>query len=382
MPSQENESPTLTRLRIPGLDGVRGFAIISVFIYHFFAGWNHWQGIGSIALGHLLRAGYLGVDLFFVLSGYLITGVLLKSRDGQHRWRNFFARRTLRIFPAYYVVLLLSFTLVPWLDARLATPQGPLPKELVHNWPWFVSYLSNYHLTYQHGYPVGLSLTWTLSVEEQFYLVWPWLIWFVPTHLLMRAFIGVVLVSTASKVGCYFMDYPDDSLRYFTSNCMDRFAVGGALAFATQKKELSKSIGTTIVRGGLWLFAPILVVSATFRDKPDILTGLLIRDFASAWVSASLIVVATHSQNHPLKKLFEWRPLCGVGKYSYGLYLVHAPIIGWWQASEVPSPLSLALVVDYAWRFTGASLASLLVAYLLYRAVEQPLLGLASRFRS
>jgi peptidoglycan/LPS O-acetylase OafA/YrhL len=171
------------RERDPRLDGVRGIAILLVLVYHLtlYGGmapngpfldrlWRTW----TLPLG-------LGVDLFFVLSGFLITGILLDTKDGPDYFRNFYARRFLRIFPLYYATLAATFLLIP--AVRLDAV-------------WYWTYLINYRFA-DVGWPrvAYLGHFWTLAVEEQFYLVWPALVFFVPRRVLPWLCVAAVTYS-------------------------------------------------------------------------------------------------------------------------------------------------------------------------------------------
>src|SRR5579864_1670769 len=148
--------------RFPALDGLRGFAVIWVMLHHFGAELTQ----GHDAIGWLLywpqRLGWAGVDLFFVLSGFLITGILREHRDAPNYFAAFYAHRTLRIFPALLLLLLLAIIILPRLG--LAEAEPPI-------WPQFV-FLSNFGLVMPIGDVEYGGVTWSLSIEEQFYVVW------------------------------------------------------------------------------------------------------------------------------------------------------------------------------------------------------------------
>src|SRR6185312_12498830 len=148
--------------RIPQLDGLRAIAISMVLVSHF---WTY--PANTTALNRLFSSGWLGVDLFFVLSGYLITSILLRTRDSATYFRTFYMRRILRIFPPYYLLLLIVLVLLP-----LARPLGG---ELAAEQWTFWLFLGNFFLA--HGWQMlRIDLTWSLAIEEQFYLVWPALV--------------------------------------------------------------------------------------------------------------------------------------------------------------------------------------------------------------
>ena len=153
--------------RIPELDGLRGIAILMVLLVHF--GMFQPQGHAEAAVFRFFEMGWAGVDLFFVLSGYLITTILLKAKTSAFYYTHFYIRRFLRIFPLYYVFLTGFLLVTLW--------QGAPVLEQV----WYWSYLANFRIGLGHRID-GLSHFWSLAIEEQFYLVWPLVI----RHLRLR----------------------------------------------------------------------------------------------------------------------------------------------------------------------------------------------------
>src|SRR5437588_9009399 len=175
---------------IPALDGLRGLAILLVMGYHF----GQDADGGGTALGPFLSpvfgVGYHGVDLFFVLSGFLITGILLDMKDRPRYFRNFYIRRILRIFPLYYAVLFCLLVLLP----LLVTPPVFPFAEAQRRQAWLWLYASNiYHAWTGHWRLTGFSHLWSLAVEEHFYLIWPVVIFFCRAR-------GALVVSAACLV--------------------------------------------------------------------------------------------------------------------------------------------------------------------------------------
>lgn len=148
------------------LDGVRGLAILMVVCSHSFESNYNSGSLPVRVLGHLFYYGSFGVDLFFVLSGFLITGILVDSITDAHYFRNFYARRALRIFPLYYLVLLLCFALTRPLHLHWGSMGWLLPVYLQNLRPQEI-------VTFSAGSGIALFHFWSLAIEEQFYLVWP-----------------------------------------------------------------------------------------------------------------------------------------------------------------------------------------------------------------
>src|SRR2546425_904777 len=183
--------------RVPVLDGLRGLAIILVFLAHAIREPLQ-PGTASIdvALRAIAYTGWIGVDLFFVLSGFLISGILLDTRGQPRWWPNFIVRRALRIFPLYYGALTVLFVFLPWL-VRWSNPDFVT---LQANQRWYWTYTVNLlaALTDGRGTPLYTSHLWSLSIEEQFYLIWPFFVWVCRPRTLLRVAARGVLANAGS----------------------------------------------------------------------------------------------------------------------------------------------------------------------------------------
>src|SRR5687767_573593 len=162
-----------------GLDGLRGLAILLILGYH------------NFSFVPVFKHAWLGVDLFFALSGFLITDILLKSRKSENYLRNFYARRVLRIFPLYYLSLFIFFALLP--DSMLLPESSGYYDANKH---WFWVYLQNWLFIFKTPDPTTfLNHYWSLAVEEQFYIIWPFLLLVVPdTKYLIRLLVTVLVL--------------------------------------------------------------------------------------------------------------------------------------------------------------------------------------------
>ena len=181
----------LAESRLPALDGIRGVAVLMILVTHYL------QGMLPCAwLSKLTRPLYFaqtGVDLFFVLSGFLITGILLNARGTPHFLRNFYARRAVRILPLYYLVVL-GCIAAGWFVTNSKYQYG-----LAHCW-WYLFYLQNIGMTFWHGSVGEPGHFWSLGVEEHFYLLWPLLIVFCKERHLARVLLGLIAGSIACRL--------------------------------------------------------------------------------------------------------------------------------------------------------------------------------------
>ncbi len=343
----------------PGLDGLRALAVIGVFLYH---AWPHSDG------GPWVPGGFLGVDLFFVLSGYLITSILLIEWE-HHRRINllrFWRRRARRLFPAVIVVVLAAL-LLSAIFARdhLAQTRSDTFSSLFYfnNWHQIVANGSYFVRT---GSPSLLKHFWSLAVEEQFYIVWPLLL--VPGLIFLGrrwlpVAVGVGIAASAIEMWVLYNGPDSDPSRvyYGTDTRAFLLLMGIELALLWPYIErirrslpLLELLGIAALGMTIWLFA-------TIQDyDPVVYQG---GDLAASFCFAVLIAAVAHPRTL-IGKAFGVAPLRWVGERSYGMYLWHWPIIvltppsGWWTGAKI-------ILVQ--------ALLTVAAAALSYRFVEQPI---------
>ena len=280
-----------TRPYFPELDGLRAIAALMVMVFHF----------GPINyFPHIIIFGQTGVDLFFVLSGFLITTILLQSPHGD--WsevRKFYIRRSLRIFPLYYGSLFVLIA-VGW--------AAPL-------WYWF--YLQNFPLAFAQIY-LGPTHYWSLAVEEQFYLVWPFLVLFWPRRRLAAAMWAAVAVAIALRMALV----PTHFIWFvFTPTRLDGLAGGGLLALLYLRGSLGRAKGRM---AGLLVFAiGLLAVQAATSHGNGLYWVEVTKFSASALLYACVIGLLITTKESPIHKFLRSSPMRGLGRVSYGLYVYH-----------------------------------------------------------
>jgi peptidoglycan/LPS O-acetylase OafA/YrhL len=362
---------------IPVLDGVRGLAISMILIGHWLHGMHLPTTLGRIVLS-TLDSFWIGVDLFFVLSGFLITGILYDTRKSENYFRVFYMRRFLRIFPLYYGFLFLLMALT-------------YPLQLTWGGRQFIylAYLQNiglaHHLSNQPLSPlIDISHFWSLAVEEQFYFVWPAVVFLLKDRRkIMWAAVILTLCSIGLRLLLLSMHYRYEQIYIFTPTRADSLMVGALLALALR----SGAEMQVVVKRAAWVLLPCCVVMLIGMAWPyDGLTWAS-KEVASvgytivALASASLIALSLATPS--LKAVFEGGPLRWLGKYSYGIYVFHFPVLALAAHLRLPARLSGPSAGDIPqFILSGTALAiSIVLAVISFHFYESKFLGLKKYFR-
>jgi len=332
------------------LDGLRGVAILLVCFHH--------QTLlpleGGSALDHwfarLFYVGWCGVDLFFVLSGFLITGLLLDARGDPHYFRNFYARRTLRIFPLYYAVVFFSLIILPHLPfvpAEKAQNFGRIDGDEI----WYWTYLSNFAIAkagqWRHGI---LDISWSLAIEEQFYLMWPLVVATLGRKALLRVCAGLVVLAPLSRLALFAGGASPLAAYVLTPARLDTLAIGALLAIASRSPgglspwlPAARGAGAVLAGAlGVWFLA------AGGLDPMRPVFLVLGFSLLALGFGALLVLVVSAQPGSLLHAVFASRVLRAFGKYSYAIYLFHLPLRAfvrdiWFTPSSVP-PLAGSLI--------------------------------------
>ena len=387
--------------RLPALDGLRGLAILGVMLHNLDV-LEATPGSLLSVVGLAIDRGWMGVQLFFVLSGFLITGILLDARRDRHYLPDFFRRRVLRIFPLYYLSLVVLLLAVPafGLQAPACADGGPQA-------PYWLFY-SNWTQPYLAHESNCIDQFWSLAVEEQFYLIWPLLLWFCrrPRDVLALC-LAVMLSAVITRMAMWSWQASPAAIYQFTVTRMDALALGGAAAclwrMPVAADWLRRHAGL-----GAWLAGGVLVAGLLVtRGYPRVsevgqvwgylfnslgFTALLLAA-AAADVSAAKSTSPARG-GHPrcplgqadrlgrsLLAALRLRALRRLGLYSFALYVVHKPVsflivqplaarwlgVGVWpDRQSLWSSLSFTVIV---------AAISLILAMISWRWLESPLLG-------
>jgi len=313
---------------LPALDGMRGTAVLMVFSAHlcerFFFLQNPWRKPAVWGW-----AGWTGVDLFFVLSGFLITGILWESRTANHYFRNFYARRTLRLFPLYYFTLVAAFLILPLTlplfhgasnPLRELGAQIKLTKEISVYWIWYFTYAVDILLAFKGAMFIGQF--WSLAVEEHFYLVWPLLIHRLPRETLIKVTGGIVIGTIL--VRCCLIRFLIPYAIFCLTPCrMDGLAMGAMIALVLRQEN-----GAARLQSFARLAFPVLAVLCSILllfqkgawSQYGFIQQTIGYSLTPALYATLLIFVLTKES---WARAFSGRFLRFFGKYSYAIYVIH-----------------------------------------------------------
>tara|TARA_R110002095_G_scaffold94422_2_gene82189 strand:- start:2856 stop:4076 length:1221 start_codon:yes stop_codon:yes gene_type:complete len=360
--------PVTSAKHVPALDGVRGVAILLVLCFH-----SGLIIVGSGTAGHMYdivaRSCWCGVDLFFVLSGFLITGILLDARESPHFFRNFYARRVLRIFPLYYGVILWLFI------------QNPdFPDQI-----WYWLYLQNWGPVFGGSTPpMVVQPFWSLAIEEQFYLFWPFVIFFLSRRSIGLFCGALFLLSLVAR--CIAKTQGVDPLTIYTLTVfrLDTLCAGALIAVWIRNSEqracLSRAAFPCFAVCALALIAVILWDGGFYIDGQASQTiGYALFAVASALL---IVLVMLHSSRmRPVNWVLERRLLRHFGNRSYAIYIFQMMVLiplnqlylSKWKARDTSGWSDVYI-------FCIAIILILLLAEISWRCYEKPFLKLKRFF--
>jgi peptidoglycan/LPS O-acetylase OafA/YrhL len=286
------------------LDSLRAFAVLGVLLAH-----------TSSTSVRLAPFGEWGVNLFFVLSGYLIVGILLDARAAQaasgHTLRVFYARRFLRIFPLFYAVVIVT--------TLLAVPG------MREGFRWYVTYLANFHFVFRGQWGYYGSHLWSLSVEEQFYLLAPLVILLAPRRHLPKVLVGVIAAAVAYRIAASAAGWSPFAVYLPPLASFDAIGIGALLAVT--RRDASTAWVRWALLAGLPLLATDLVAYQFGRHgyggATMVSTQAVVQGLAVALIGVWLVDRAAHGFGGIGGRLLNWWPLVYIGTISYGIYIYH-----------------------------------------------------------
>ena len=341
---------------VPSLDGVRGIAILAVFFFHCSL---RLEGLWSVAGSW----GWMGVDLFFVLSGFLITGILLDTHGARSRfyYGGFYGRRVLRIVPAF-LALMVALVVAPALTGQSSATHGLF---VMHE-PWYWAFLANGLIAF-YGWGGVIPQTaplWSLAVEEQFYLIWPSVVRRITTRGIVRLGIALIALASIARLVLALYGVNGNTLYVSMPTRADLLAWGALLAALVRTPN-----GVSVIRRLLWpalAGASVVVAAVVLREWSPFFSNraMVIAGYPAIAVSAACLVAIAIVYDPPVLRL-SW--LRGIGKVSYGFYLWHMTAI---------AVLVQLLPHPSAWLIPLAFLLSLVPTLISWYLIERPALSL------
>ena len=359
----------------PPLDGLRGVAILLVLVIHCLR--SEGSSTGQV-LGNISRTGWIGVFLFFVLSGYLISGILLDCKGKTRYYTTFYARRALRILPIYYAFLLFMTYVYPKINDSWL--RGRMPVTVA--WPYW-AFLSN---CFDPRQPL-LNPLWSLAVEEHVYVFLPWIIAFFSRRALRWLLVGIFPLALMLRAYWVFRSPFPFRAYNLTPSCLDSFAAGALAAVfvrdavdprALHHRAAACAIGSGLVLAGL---AGHLGHFYFFMSPSLLLTVGL--SALNVFFASIILISVTSTPRGLLNRILSLGFLRGFGRYSFAIYLFHAVIFKVIQ-------ISLTLTVSREFENPNISVGVLLfllavsttyvVAWLSWHLLESPFLRLKAFF--
>lgn len=344
----------------PQLDALRAIAVFFVLLEHWVPG-TYWFKI--------FPYGMAGVTLFFVLSGFLISRILLRSRikseslnqSKLHSLKQFYIRRTLRIFPIYYITIfiLLIFNI----------------NNIRQIFFWFLTYTSNIYFYLIQNWAGSLSHLWTLAVEEQFYIIWPFIILFIPKRFLFRTIILIISTGPVFRTVLFLFSNgspaASDFIHILTPSCMDSFGLGALLAYAITFNF--KIIDLMKIRQNKICIGSFILIIIFLLTEVNSLSVFLFRTCISV-LSLFIILKALTGFKGTLRYILDNKFFIYLGKISYGLYLFHNFIPSVWNLLKLSVPENMFL------KFISYSLLLIAISSVSWYLIEKPANGLKKHF--
>lgn len=339
--------------QLPQLTGIRAIAFGMVFLFH------------ACLPGHFL---WSGVDLFFVLSGYLITGILLAQKKSDGYYRIFYTRRFLRIFPPFYIVLILSILVLEQVSGAQALSIALFMANV------YMPFVDLAHVPESHN---ALGPYWTLALEEQFYLIWPMVVFKLrPKHLLWTCVLLILMAPILRALTFVYLFHTGitnyQAIFMFSWNRMDLLAAGSAIAICQHLTLFdSKTLanwGMAMAIGGFTFILMVGAVIPGFHLNDHSLIFSVLGFSVSCCMMSGVVLYLANTSDSLIVKLLSLKPVVYLGTISYTMYLLHAAVL---------SVLEHKFGILFGWSLAGSAFViTFLIASLSWHTLERPIKNL------
>ena len=329
-----------------GLDGMRGMALLAVVCFHTLRIKGQHGAWGSLWAA-VQESSWAGVDLFFVLSGFLITGILLDSRDSRRYFINFYARRTLRIFPLYYAVLIVALLIVPAVIGLRRLPE--LYPRLLGSQIWLWTYTANYlQAGHAHTLP-GFGHFWSLAVEEQFYWFWPVVVYFASRRFLLRFCVATCCGLPLLRLALLWHGSTPWALRQYTFTRFDTLLFGAIVAIVVRDPALIARVRAKVPIVSAAALIGLLWIGFRVGFVPFEGAATLVAGYSAFGILFAALVFEVVMHDAPgIEAFLSAKALGWFGKYSYGIYIFHWPVAQavaalsrYWSSPSLPEALTV-----------------------------------------
>jgi len=371
---RESDKMIVSEQRIVELNGLRGIAVMMVLLWHFVGAIVSPElGILSKIASSVFVFGRTGVDLFFVLSGFLIIGILADHRESTRYFLPFYSRRVGRILPPYLLLLTLFWIFTFWLPPNIYFGDAISPLVyLVFGQNWFMSFYNDWG-------PGASSVTWSVSVEEQFYLIFPFIVYFTPRQHL-KVVLLLLAVSSATARACFHFFYPENYFVPYVNTLfrLDGLCVGGLLALAYRDPDTLAGLRRYVRFSflGSLVFIPIFI--ASFRTASAKTMYYWGHSYLVVFY-ATLLLNVLLNQNSPSLAVLRGKMLGFFGKISYSAYLFHPMFIGLFFLLR--GRVEQLRTIEDAALLLGAFVTTILFCWTSYYWLEKPIIAWGHRFQ-
>jgi len=404
--------------KLKSLDGLRAMAIILVFLHHMD---DHIPGLSAVSsyLRGYVGQGWVGVDLFFALSGFLITGILIDSREAKNYFSGFYARRALRIFPLYYLVLIglivasVILTKVGAESASEVASMVPLPED---RWTFFfflTNWIGLWKAHWDANFGSILAHFWSLGVEEQFYFFWPLIVWMARPRAIpwiagsLAALSVVIRFAWAAHIGVQMLVMPVSVEIGFATICrLDGLFIGALCAYFFREAAIMERIRKWlpwVATAGVGAYFLAYSAMLFFSDRVDLLIYgaspaidhsmddeiRLFLEFggytalALGFGALVLFAACTEADNGWFQRFLKSKVLAPIGRYSYGIYVFHVPILGLanlYLLQTMVNGTGVQLILREYGYIAFIALLSFGIAALSYEFFEKKILNFKRKF--